>query len=98
MAQKTCKGPQIPCAYGEVTGTGLYDLTAYNYFVEHYANGNDDFVEHYAKGNIDFVEHYANGKGSQPVPFFLFFYKVYKRPLTPPPCFIKLRCEFFSTF
>ena len=24
-------------------------------------------------------------KGSHPVPFFLFFYKVYKRSLTPPP-------------
>ena len=27
----------------------------------------------------------GENKGSHPVPFFLFFYKVYKRPLTPPP-------------
>ena len=31
-------------------------------------------------------------KGTQPGPFFLFFYKVYKRPLTPrpPPLFYKV--------
>ena len=44
------------------------------------------------------LENCFRPKGSHQVPFFLFFYKVYKRPLTPPPCFIKLRCEFFSTF
>ena len=35
-------------------------------------------------------------KGRHHVPFLLFFYKVYKRPLTPPPRFIKLRCKFFE--
>ena len=35
-------------------------------------------------------------QGNHPAPFLLFFYKVYKRPLTPPPRFIKLRCEFFE--
>ena len=28
--------------------------------------------------------------GTHPGPFFLFFYKVYKRPLTPPPLFYKV--------
>ena len=27
----------------------------------------------------------VHGKGRHQIPIFLFFYKVYKRPLTPPP-------------
>ena len=39
-------------------------------------------------------------EGRHHVPFLLFFYKAYKRPLTPPnaPCFVKLRCKFFENF
>ena len=37
-------------------------------------------------------------KGRSPVPICLFFYKVYKWPLTPPrPLFIKVRTTFFKT-